>query len=265
VLFEGVGGEQHDHGMHAFIFGPDGKLYFNFGNEGHTLLDRNGDVVLDQDGEEITNEKYRQGMVFRCDVDGSNVEVLGDNFRNNYELAVDSYGTIWQSDNDDDGNLAVRINYVMEFGDFGFTDQMTGAGWRTPRTGMAEAIPDRHWHQNDPGVVPNLLITGSGSPAGILVYEGSHLPDRFHGSLIHADAGPNVVRSYPVTATGAGFSATMEDVVVGARDQWFRPVDVATAPDGSVFVADWYDPVLGGHQAGDVESGRIFRISRPGA
>src|SRR5690606_28336721 len=75
----------------------------------------------------------------------------------------------------------------------------------------------------------------------------------------------NVVRSYPVTATGAGFSATMEDVVVGARDQWFRPVDVATAPDGSVFVADWYDPVLGGHQAGDVESGRIFRISRPGA
>src|SRR5689334_22084552 len=34
VLFSGIGGEQHDHGMHAFTFGPDGKLYFNFGNEG---------------------------------------------------------------------------------------------------------------------------------------------------------------------------------------------------------------------------------------
>src|SRR5690606_1230505 len=40
ILFEGIGGEQHDHGMHAFIFGPDGKLYFNSGNEGHTLLDK---------------------------------------------------------------------------------------------------------------------------------------------------------------------------------------------------------------------------------
>src|SRR6188768_900023 len=33
VFFTGVKGVQHDHGMHSFIFGPDGKLYFNFGNE----------------------------------------------------------------------------------------------------------------------------------------------------------------------------------------------------------------------------------------
>src|SRR5690606_38730569 len=64
ILFQGTGGEQHDHGVHAFVFGPDGKLYFNFGNECHTLQDREGNVVRDQDGDEITNEKYRQGMVF---------------------------------------------------------------------------------------------------------------------------------------------------------------------------------------------------------
>ena len=39
--------------MHAFTFGPDGKFYFNFGNEGKTLKDKNGKVVLDQDGDEI--------------------------------------------------------------------------------------------------------------------------------------------------------------------------------------------------------------------
>lgn len=36
LMFTGIGGTQHDHGVHAFTFGPDGKLYFNMGNEGHT-------------------------------------------------------------------------------------------------------------------------------------------------------------------------------------------------------------------------------------
>ena len=106
ILFQGIGGLQHDHGVHAFTFGPDGKLYFNFGNEGKTLRDKNDRPVRDQDGEIIGPEKYRQGMVFRCNPDGSQVEVLGHNFRNPYEVAVDSYGSLWQSDNDDDGNRA---------------------------------------------------------------------------------------------------------------------------------------------------------------
>jgi hypothetical protein len=74
-------------------------------------------------------------MVFRCELDGSNVETLAWNFRNNWEVAVDSFGTMWQSDNDDDGNKGVRINYVMEFGNYGYSDEMTGAGWQTPRIG----------------------------------------------------------------------------------------------------------------------------------
>ena len=77
IMFQGIGGEQHDHGVHAFTFGPDGKLYFNFGNEGKTLKDKNGKTVLDQDGDEIGPKKYKQGMVFRCDPDGSHVECLG--------------------------------------------------------------------------------------------------------------------------------------------------------------------------------------------
>ena len=38
---------------------------------------------------------------------------------------------MWQSDNDDDGNRGVRINYVMEHGNFGYTDEINGAGWGT--------------------------------------------------------------------------------------------------------------------------------------
>ncbi|GAA5521155.1 c-type cytochrome [Aliifodinibius salicampi] len=267
ILFSGIEGEQHDHGVHAFVFGPDGKLYFNTGNEGKVIKDADDNIVKDIFGNEVKTggDPYRQGMVFRCNLDGSEFEVLAHNFRNNYEVAVDSYGTLWQSDNDDDGNKGVRINYVMEYGNYGYTDELTGAGWRTRRTGMADDIPTRHWYQNDPGSIPNLLQTGAGSPTGILVYEGELLPEVFHNEMIHADPGPNVIRSYPVEKDGAGYSASIENILKGNNDQWFRPSDVTVAPDGSIFVADWYDPGVGGHQMGDQQRGRIFRIAPEGS
>lgn len=261
ILFQGMEGEQHDHGMHAFVFGPDGKLYFNFGNEGRQLKDAAGNVVKDQFGKEISPKNYQEGMVFRCNVDGSGVECLGQNFRNNYEVAVDSYGTMWQSDNDDDGNKGVRINYVMEYGSFGYKDEMTRAYWSANRTNIEEETPKRHWHLNDPGTIPNLLQTGSGSPTGMVVYEGNLLPKVFQGQMIHCEPGHNVVRSYPVQNSGAGYSAEIENIMKQEQDQWFRPADVCVAPDGSLIVADWYDPGVGGHQAGDQVRGRIYRIA----
>ncbi len=266
VLFSGISGTQHDHGIHAFVFGPDGKLYFNFGNSGRQLKDKDGKPIIDKAGNEIvTNRKpYQEGLVFRCDLDGSNVETLGWNFRNNWMATVDSFGTIWQSDNDDDGNKGVRINYVMEFGNYGYKDELTGAGWKSQRTNLETEVPKRHWHLNDPGVVPNLLQTGQGSPTGITVYEGDLLPEVFRGQVIHCDAGPSVCRAYPVTKDGAGYSAETVNVLYGARDNWFRPSDVSAAVDGSLMVADWYDPGVGGHRAGDLDSGRIFRVAPPG-
>ena len=208
-LFTRTGQPQHDHSAHSILFGPDGKLYWNFGNTGKAVHDYKGDPITDLAGNKVIDNgrPYYGGMPFRCDPDGGRFEVLAHNFRNNYEITVDSFGTLWQSDNDDDGNRAVRINFVMEFGNFGYRSQLTGAGWRAPRTGMHRDVPIRHWHQNDPGVIPNLLQTGAGSPTGITVYEGQLLPKIFHGQVIHCDAGPNVVRAYPATIDGAGYKA----------------------------------------------------------
>src|SRR5262245_33793956 len=267
VLFSGIGGIQHDHGIHAFIFGPDGKLYFNFGNSGTHLKDKDGKVVVDQAGNEIVarRQPYQEGMVFRCNLDGSQVETLGWNFRNNWEVAVDSFGTLWQSDNDDDGNRGVRINYVMEFGNYGYKDELTGAAWKTPRENLEKEIPQQHWHLNDPGVVPTLLLTGAGSPTGICVYEGTLLPEVFRNQVIHCDAGPSICRAYVTKKDGAGYKAEIVNILDGtSRDNWFRPSDVCVAPDGSLFIADWYDPGVGGHNQQDVERGRIFRVAPPG-
>lgn len=267
-LFTKTGNPQHDHSSHSFVFGPDGRLYWNFGNTGGAVHDKNGKPVVDLAGN-VVNDKakpYRQGMVFRCEMDGSNFEVLGHNFRNNFEVAVDSFGSLWQSDNDDDGNRGVRINFVMEFGNYGYVDEMTGAGWQKPRTNMEKEIPLKHWHLNDPGVVPNLLQTYQGSPTGICVYEGSLLPKTFQNQMIHCDAGPSIVRAYPVTTDGAGYKANIVNILDGAKkNNWFRPADVCAAPDGSIFVTDWYDPGVGGHAQRDSDRGRVFRVAPAGS
>ena len=233
------------------------------GNAATKLMDPDGKPIVDVAGHEVASGGNPTGRAWSSaatsisrKASASKVETLAWNFRNNYKVAVDSFGTMWQSDNDDDGNKGVRINYVMEYGNYGYTDEMTGASWQTPRTNIETEIPLRHWHQNDPGSIPNLLQTGSGSPTGILVNEGTLLGQRFENQIIHCDAGPRIVRAYPVTNDGAGYKAEMVDILT-TTDNWYRPADVAIAPDGSLFVADWYDPGVGGHGMGDHEAGNI--------
>ncbi|MEP6668024.1 MAG: PVC-type heme-binding CxxCH protein [Chthoniobacter sp.] len=273
ILLTTSGNWNHDHQIHAFSFGADGKLYFDMGNEARELKNPDGSLVVDVAGNRVTSDgkPYRQGMVFRCDlVDGKlkNIETLAWNFRNNYEVCVDSFGTMWQSDNDDDGNKGVRINYVMPYGNYGYSDEMTGAAWQTPRVNIEKEIPLRHWHQNDPGTIPNLLQTGAGSPTGILFNEGTALGPQFTNQLIHCDAGPRTVRAYPMENDGAGYKASMVDILT-STDNWYRPADVGIAPDGSLYVADWYDAGVGGHGMADHEAGRImgriYRVALEGA
>ena len=267
LLFSGDGVEQHDHSYHSLVFGPDGNLYWNFGNTGKNLRGADGKILKDIHGRlvEDKGKPFWGGMVFRCQLDGSRIEVLGHNFRNNYEVSVDSFGSLWQSDNDDDGNRATRINFVMEGGNYGYLDELTGEGWRKKRPGMHENVSLRHWHLNDPGVVPNVVQTGAGAPTGITVYEGRLLPRAYWDQVIHCESGVNVVRAYPVKDSGAGYAGQSLEMMKSRKDRSFRPVDVAVAPDGSLFVSDWYDSVVGGFQQRDIVKGRLYRIAPKGA
>ena len=258
-LFTETGTPQNDHSTHSFVFGPDGHFYWNMGNAGLSVHDRDGRQVYDQLGSPVFDQRASQWMDEYRNVKGPFWG--GMVFRNNYEVTVDSYGNPWQSDNDDDGNYGVRLNYIMEHGNYGYLDELTGEGWRMPRVSAHADVSSRHWHQNDPGVVPNFVQTGAGSPTGITVYEGDLLPEQFRGKVLHCDAGPGVLWAADGGAEGAGFAAEMVHLVESPTDKWFRPVDVAVAPDGSLFLSDWYDPVVGWNRQTDLGKGRIYRIA----
>lgn len=264
LLYTNTGDKQHDHSAHAFVFGPDGCLYWNIGNFLKGVFDPDGKAVVDILGHQVLNngKPYQQGMAFRQNLDGGELEVLAHNLRNSYELTVDAFGDVWFTDNDDDGNRGTRFCFTLDGGNYGYTDELTGQGWRnSQRIGSSSEIPIRHWHQNDPGSIPNVLNNGSGSPSGVEVYEANLLPERIRGGIIHCEPGHNVVRVYLPQVAGAGYSAETIELIDGRQDPWFRPVDVATAPDGSLLIADWYDPGVGGHRQADIDRGRIYRLA----
>jgi putative membrane-bound dehydrogenase-like protein len=241
----GFGGFDHDHGVHGLNIGPDGRLYFTVGDAGVTGLQSSDGTGRKWKSNDTDVQK---GTVWRCDMDGKNLELIAHNFRNNYECCVDSFGEVWLSDNDDDGNQQTRICFVMPGGNYGYGPRGPG---------------QTHWHEEQPGIVHKTLRTGFGSPTGITFYEGSLLPEKYRGALLHCDAGPREVRAFFRKPKGAGYELDKE-VILTSSDNWFRPSDVCVAPDGSIFVADWYDRGVGGHGMGDPTDGRIYRLTPKG-
>ena len=298
TFLTGFGGLDHDHGLHAVTAGPGGRLYFNAGNAGpHIVTDKSGWTLragsiynggspyMEGNQPNLKSDDGRVwtgGVQLRVQPDGTGLEVLAHNFRNSYELAVDSYGTLWNNDNDDDGNAGTRVLYTMEGANTGYFSRDGSRTWQ------ADERPDQdpfvaQWHQEDPGVIPAGDRTGPGAPTGIVMYEGDALGEAFRGTLLSADAGRNVVYGYQPTPEGAGFAlssssfaSTLPDSVVynrgtynnwdpEGRSYWFRPSDVAVGTDGAIYVADWYDARVGGHQMQDSTGyGRIYRITPEG-
>lgn len=249
-LLTGFGGIDSDHGLHGMALGPDGKLYFTQGDArygedriegGDTTFD-----VVDASGRRLRSNQY--GTTLRVNLDGTNFEVLGDRQRNNYETCVDSFGHVFTSDNDDDGERGCRMIWLMDGGDYGY---------QTPGS-------SRQFAEELPGIVPKLVGTGNGAPTGILVYEGDLFPKEYYGGVIQLDAGTHQVNLHRLVRHGAAFRSDYR-VLLRSDDSWFRPVDATVAPDGSLFLCDWYDAGVGGNRFSDQDTGRIYRLKPTGS
>jgi putative membrane-bound dehydrogenase-like protein len=302
VLLNGFNGRNHDHALHSVTFGPDGRWYFSNGNAGAHFTDRSGRTFrigspynpLNDGGTPVfgfttpdfagalsdDGHVYVGGFSARMQPDGTGVEIVGFNFRNSYEQAVTSFGDIFQNDNDDPP--ACRTSYLMEYGNLGFFSRDGKRWWNADRR-PGQSIPTAEWRQEDPGVIPAGDVYGGGAPTGIVFNEGDGLGRKYRGMLLSAEAARNTIFGYFPKAEGAGYRLDRFDFLTSNRSQafagtdfkggkvndeiqtFFRPSDVTVGVDGAIYVADWFDPRVGGHEdKDDSTSGAIYRIAPKG-
>jgi putative membrane-bound dehydrogenase-like protein len=303
VLLTGFQGINHDHSLHSVTVGPDGKWVFNSGNMGAMFTDRSnktfrifsayrpgpvGPFTFPHDPAPHAGKPSDDGHVYiggftaRMNPDGTNVEIIGHNYRNAYEQSVTSLGDVFQNDNDDPP--ACRVSWVMEYANFGFSSLDGQRSWQVDRR-PGQSIPVAEWRQDDPGTTPMGDVYGGGSPTGNVFYENGALGPAWEGTFLAADAGRNEIFSYQPRRQDAGFAlersvfitsnvkqqyagsdfAGGNRTALAAVETLFRPSDVAVGPDGALYVSDWIDPRVGGHQdLDDSLSGAIYRIAPKG-
>ncbi len=252
-LLTGFGGHNHDHGAHSLVLGPDHKWWMSHGDAGFNVQGTDGSRI-----------KFQWGGMLRGEFDGSHLETVAVNFRNPYEICVSSFGEPFVSDNDNDGNESVRICWILEGGNYGwFGGPPFGKEELNAR--LSPETPFRqHWHFRGyvPGYVPGTLVTGFGSPTGICFYESDAFGPKYKNAPLHTDPGPRECRIYRHELAGCGMRASSEVFLSNEGDNYFRPDDICTAPDGRLYVSDWYDGGVGGHGYNNPDQGRIF-VLRP--
>lgn len=283
IFLTGFGGKDHDHSLHKIEVGPDGRIYINAGNAGpHVVTDKDGftarltswytdnrpkkdfpSVMKSDDG-----RIWLGGFIMSVKEDGSDMKLLGHNFRNPYGHSIDSFGDIWMNDNDD--TQSCRTTWIMRYGNLGYTGADGTENWQSGQR-PGQTIREAHWRQDDPGTIPAGHIYGNASPTGMVYLEAGD------GLLLSCEAGQNVIWAYKRERDGAGFKLNGQPFIssTGVQDEnykwkevpteinkWFRPSDIVVGPDGSLYISDWFDPLVGGHLQNDKQAlGTIYRVS----
>jgi len=227
------------HDLHGITRGPDGRLYFSVGDRGYHITTTDGKV---RDGS-------GRGAIFRCESDGSNLEVFCEGLRNPQELAFDNYGNLFTFDNTGDIGDKARMVYVLEGTDSGWNMSHQSAhhyathldwGDFRPEKSMwvKERMFDLYNEEQPQWVYPPASHVAQG-PSGVTYLTGESLPEDLRDQFLLANyRGASegcTVLTVKVEPKGAGYHATAEKELfkgLGASD-------VELGFDGNIYLCDF--------------------------
>lgn len=236
------------HDLHGLRQGPDGRIYFSIGDRAAS--------VTTLDGRKLHTPET--GAIYRCEPDGSKLEIYHVGLRNPQELAFDAHGNLFTGDNNSDGGDPARWVNAVEGGDTGWRigwQFLESAPWTTRRGPWLDermCFPDgKAAHR-----IPPVANIGNG-PSGLTYYPGVGLGAQYTNMFFMCDfkgsparSGVHTIRN---TAVGAHFKVEQTGRLV-----WKTLVtDVEFGFDGHAYISDW---VNGWGMTG---KGRIYRISNP--
>ena len=89
--------------------------------------------------------------------------------------------------------------------------------------------------------VPYTGFKGGHVTCGGIVYQGGSFPEEMSNQYIAANVLSNAIYWHKIARQGSSFANTFGGDLVTTDDHSFRPVDCTVGPDGSLFIADWYD------------------------
>ncbi len=216
IAFLDTKGSYPHNGLSGLAFDSEGDLIFGLGeNLGAEFK------LIGTDGTTVTDSN-----VFRCTRDGQKLRSVATGFWNPFGICRDIFGRILAVDNDPDAMPPCRLIHVVEGGDYGFHF----------RYGRSGRHPFQAWDGQLPGTLPMVCGTGE-APCEVLSYESDGLPREYLGDLLVTSWADHRVERYRLKEHGASWTAQRKPFVQGGEN--FRPVGMAVAPDGSLFVSDW--------------------------
>ncbi|HXU78818.1 MAG TPA: PVC-type heme-binding CxxCH protein, partial [Methylomirabilota bacterium] len=232
IILGRQGFDRDVHGLtSAFRRGYDGWIYADHGyNNNTTLTAKDGSTI-----------KMNSGNTYRFRVDGSRVEQYTWGQVNPFGLMFDPLGDLWSADCHSSPvyNL-LRGAYYPSFG--------------KPNDGLGFA-PDICKHSH-----------GSTAIAGMVFYAADNFPPEFRDNTFIGNVMTCRINRDSLVEHGSTRIAKEEPDFLSTDDPWFRPVDLQLGPDGALYVADFYNRIIGhyevplDHPGRDRERGRIWRI-----
>ncbi|MFT5108505.1 MAG: putative heme-binding domain-containing protein, partial [Pseudoalteromonas tetraodonis] len=114
------------------------------------------------------------------------------------------------------------------------------------------------------------MSPGQPKHCSLEILNGRHLPDDWQGVMVANDFRGHRVNAFRISEAGSGYAARQVEDLIKTTHSAFRPIDVRMGPDGAVYIADWYNPII---QHGEVDfrdprrdhvHGRIWRVTAKG-